>query len=168
MCSGEFSLKHALAGAVICQKLISVEGNGHCCHRRSSKLGTNQWTAKWEIRCSNPGQVKNLDRDFCSMRIPTPPLLFYSIQFTYLYSAPLAVKTNLGPHVKWIAEPVQSLDLPSERKKGSSKRCRHFGRKEKTWKKSNDTWTEYLILTNSGLKICKLVNHFGYRQLDNW
>jgi len=58
--------------------------------------------------------------------------LFYSILFTYLYSAPLAVKTNLGPHVKWIAEPVQSLDLPSERKKGSSKRCRHFGRKEKT------------------------------------
>ena len=25
--------------AVICQKLISVEGNGHCCHRPSSKLG---------------------------------------------------------------------------------------------------------------------------------
>ena len=25
--------------AVICQKLISVESNGHCCHRPSSKLG---------------------------------------------------------------------------------------------------------------------------------
>src|SRR6218665_2300627 len=24
---------------LICQKLISVEGNGHCCHRPSSKLG---------------------------------------------------------------------------------------------------------------------------------
>src|SRR6218665_2336907 len=25
--------------AVICQKQISVEGDGHCCHRPSSKLG---------------------------------------------------------------------------------------------------------------------------------
>src|SRR6218665_2604300 len=25
--------------AVVCQKLISVEGNGRCCHRPSSKLG---------------------------------------------------------------------------------------------------------------------------------
>src|SRR6218665_325256 len=28
--------------AVICQKQISVEGNGHCCHRPSSNWETNQ------------------------------------------------------------------------------------------------------------------------------
>src|SRR6218665_3440774 len=28
--------------AVICQKQISVEGNGYCCHRPSSNWGTNQ------------------------------------------------------------------------------------------------------------------------------
>ena len=27
--------------AVICQKQISVEGNGHCCHRPSSNWETN-------------------------------------------------------------------------------------------------------------------------------
>src|SRR6218665_1918749 len=37
--------------AVICQKLISVEGDGHCCHRPSSNWETNQ-----------PGQVINKSR----------------------------------------------------------------------------------------------------------
>src|SRR6218665_1017322 len=33
--------------AVVCQKQISVEGNGHCCHRPSSNWETNRESVSW-------------------------------------------------------------------------------------------------------------------------
>src|SRR6218665_1290057 len=40
-----WSCYHGCNRAVICQKQISVEGNGHCCHRPSSNWETNQHRA---------------------------------------------------------------------------------------------------------------------------
>src|SRR6218665_3833345 len=35
--------------AVICQKQISVEGNGHCCHRPSSNWETNHHSSSGSV-----------------------------------------------------------------------------------------------------------------------
>ena len=45
--------------AVICRKQISVEGNGHCCHRPSSNWETNQLLHSRHNQCCHSKKIEN-------------------------------------------------------------------------------------------------------------